>query len=486
LMLLVLLPVPYVEASAATVFKSKYKRAMVGAAGVAAELFIAAIAFYLWLLVEPGLLRGILFNVMIIAGISTLLFNGNPLLRYDAYYVLADLIEIPNLATRSLAYWRYLTERYLFGESDADSPLSSRVEKAWFLLYGFGSTLYRILLTFVIALFIASQFFVIGVLLAIWAIVAMVVFPVTKGIRRFLTNPRLRRHRKRMVAVVAGIVLGLGGFLASVPMPSHSNAQGILWLPDDMIVRAGANGFLTEFIVGSGARVGHGAELIRLHDSILDVRVRLAEAKVAELEAEYNAQFATDRAEAQITNERLKSELANLDLVRERAGELTVRAATDGVFIAPQMVDLPGRYIHKGDLLGYVVGDRQPLVRVVVQQHVVDKVRSATERVRARLVDHPEIALTGNVLREVPAADEYLPSLALAPEGGGEIATDPRETENPKVLQRVFQFDMELDGVEQVDYFGQRVFVRFDHQMEPLALRWYRSIRLLFLKSFNV
>src|SRR5262245_20932918 len=98
---LVLLPVPYVEASAATVFKSKYQRAVVGAAGMAVELFVAAIAFYLWLLIEPGPLRATLFDLMLIASVSTLVFNGNPLLRYDAYYILADLIEIPNLAMRS-------------------------------------------------------------------------------------------------------------------------------------------------------------------------------------------------------------------------------------------------------------------------------------------------------------------------------------------------------------------------------------------------
>jgi putative peptide zinc metalloprotease protein len=156
IVLLVLLPVPYVEASAATVFKSKYRRALVGAAGMGVELFVAAIAFYIWLLVEPGLVRAILFNVMLIASVSTLLFNGNPLLRYDAYYILADLIEIPNLAVRSTRYWGYLIERYILGVHDAEAPDASWAEKVWFLFYGFASTLYRIFVTIVIALFIAG------------------------------------------------------------------------------------------------------------------------------------------------------------------------------------------------------------------------------------------------------------------------------------------------------------------------------------------
>ena len=131
--LVTVLPVPCVEASASTTFRSKYQRALVGAAGVAFELFIAAIAFYLWMLAEPGVFRAVLFNVMVIAGVSTLIFNGNPLLRFDAYYILADLIEIPNLAARSARYWAYLLERYVLGAKELDPPdATPRAEKAWF------------------------------------------------------------------------------------------------------------------------------------------------------------------------------------------------------------------------------------------------------------------------------------------------------------------------------------------------------------------
>ena len=486
IMLLVLLPVPYVEASAATVFKSKYQRAVVGAAGMAVELFIAAIAFYLWLLIEPGLVRAVLFNVMLIAGVSTLLFNGNPFLRYDAYYILADLIEIPNLAARSTRYWGYVIERYIFGVHEAEAPDATGTEKAWFLFYGFTSILYRIFVTIVIAWFIAGQFFVIGVLLALWAVGAMAIFPVIKAIRHLAENPRMRRHRSRVIAVTASIVLGLGGFLLIVPMPHHSYAEGVLWLPEDAMVRAGANGFLSQFLTQPGTSVVNGDALVQSHEPGLLAQLRRSEAKVAELQAEYSAQFVTDRAKAQIIHDKLISEQANLALVRERVAELVVRAKTDGVFVAQQMGDMPGRYYRKGDLLGYVIGKAQPLARVVVSQEAVDKVRLATDRVRVRRVDQPQRAWEGKVSREVPGGGEYLPSSALAVEGGGEIAVDPRDTKGPKTLERIFQIDVELDDMNHVNHFGQRVFVRFEHQMEPLSVQIYRSIRLLFLSSFNV
>src|SRR5215510_10803669 len=97
-MLLVFAPLPYVDASAASGFRSKWRRALVGAAGMMVEVFVAALALYVWLTVEPGLIRALAFNTMVVAGISTVMFNGNPLLRYDGYYILSDVLEIPNLA----------------------------------------------------------------------------------------------------------------------------------------------------------------------------------------------------------------------------------------------------------------------------------------------------------------------------------------------------------------------------------------------------
>ena len=102
-MFLVFAPVPYVDASAASEFRSKWRRALVGAAGMIVEVFFAALALYVWLAVEPGIVRALAFNVMVVAGISTVVFNGNPLLRYDGYYILSDLLEIPNLAQRGHA-----------------------------------------------------------------------------------------------------------------------------------------------------------------------------------------------------------------------------------------------------------------------------------------------------------------------------------------------------------------------------------------------
>ena len=113
IMFLVFTPIPYVDASSASALPQKTRRALVGAAGMIVEVFVAALAFYVWLNAEPGAVRTVAFNAMLIGGVTTLGFNANPLLRFDGYYILADLIEIPNLRSRSNAFIGYLMERYV-------------------------------------------------------------------------------------------------------------------------------------------------------------------------------------------------------------------------------------------------------------------------------------------------------------------------------------------------------------------------------------
>src|SRR5262245_59749323 len=161
IMMLVLAPVPYVDASDAATFRSKWHRALVGAAGMLVEVFIAALAVLVWAIIEPGTIRSIAYDVMLIAGVSTIVFNANPLLRFDGYYILCDLIEIPNLGFRSNRYWGALIQRFLFG-LEGESSRSTFGERIWFLLYAPSAFVYRLVVLFGIALFVASEFFVIG------------------------------------------------------------------------------------------------------------------------------------------------------------------------------------------------------------------------------------------------------------------------------------------------------------------------------------
>jgi putative peptide zinc metalloprotease protein len=487
IMLLVLMPVPYVDASAATVLRSRWSRALVGAAGMLVELFVAALAFYLWMSVEPGLARALCFNVMLVAGVSTLIFNGNPLLRYDAYYILADLIEIPNLAQQSARYWGYLAERYLLRVDDAVSPAGSRSESLWFLFYGLTSTIYRLLVTIAIALFIGTRFFFVGVVLALWAGTMMAVMPLVRVLRHLQARPSLRERRGRVTLIGGALALLLALFIGLVPVPMRVQAEGVVWLPEQATLRAGANGFLSRFEVEPGRAVKAGQVLLASFDPTLDARLRGLEARVAELEANYQIEFINDRSRADIARDQLELERDALARDQLRARGLKVAAASDGVFTVTQANDMPGRYYHQGDVLGYVLGVAKPVVRVLVEQAVVDAIARGTRSIEIRVTGNAATILTGRILRQVPAGGDETPSRALLSQGGGRIAADPRDPQGRRTLERVFQLDVEPDApIGPTGLYGQRVFVRFDLAREPLARQWYASLRRLFLSHFSV
>ena len=207
-MFLVFLPVPYVDASDSAALRQKSRRAFVGAAGIIVEAFLASLALFVWLNAEEGMVRAIAFNVMLIGGVSTLLFNGNPLLRFDGYYVLSDLIEAPNLGHRSNRYLGYLIQRRLFGVEHLEPPATAPGEARWLIFYSIASFCYRIFIMTVIVSVVATKFFVIGVLIALWAVVLMVGVPLGKQLRFLLTSPVLRRNRGRALGVTAGMIAG--------------------------------------------------------------------------------------------------------------------------------------------------------------------------------------------------------------------------------------------------------------------------------------
>src|SRR5262245_32452787 len=197
-MLLVFAPVPYVDASASAAFRSKWRRILVGAAGMMVELFLASLALYLWLLIEPGMLRAVCYNTVLIAGISTVIFNCNPLLRFDGYYILCDFIEIPNLGMRANRCWGWLIDRWVFGAKIA-RPSPSPGEQAWLITYAPLAFAYRASVVLAIAVFIANRYFIVGVAIALWAVFFGLVWPLLKGISHVLTSPILERHRLRAV-----------------------------------------------------------------------------------------------------------------------------------------------------------------------------------------------------------------------------------------------------------------------------------------------
>jgi putative peptide zinc metalloprotease protein len=485
-MLLVLTPVPYVDASSAWGFRDKGKRMLVGAAGIAVELFLGALALFVWLSVEAGAVRAIAYNVMLISGISTLLFNGNPLLRFDGYYVLADAIEIPNLGTRANKYLGYLFQRHVLGVADADSPAASPGERAWMVVYGIAAFLYRAFILFVIIVFIAGKFFLVGVLLALWALGTQVFVPVGKSVSFLAGSPGLRRQRGRAIGTTVALLLAAFGLVFLAPAPSWTRAEGVVWVPEEAQVRAGTEGFVERLLAPPDSEVVRGQPLIEAQDPFLRTRVAVLQAQLAELTAQYDALQTVDRVQAAMIREEMTAVAANLERSREREAQLILRSPANGRFVVPQAADLPGRYVAKGQLVAYVVEPRELTARVAVGQDDIAQVRERTRGVEVMLAGWGADPVRAQVRREVPGASRQLPSAALGSAGGGLFAVDPRDNQGVTALGRVFQVELALPPEVRSAYLGARVFVRFDHGFEPVGLQIYRALRQLFLRLFDV
>ncbi|MCP5060369.1 MAG: HlyD family efflux transporter periplasmic adaptor subunit [bacterium] len=485
-MLLVLTPVPYVDASSASAFASTRQRALVASAGMIVEVFVAALAFYVWLAAEPGTVRTLAYNAMLIGGITTITFNANPLLRFDGYYILADLLEIPNLRQRSNQQIGYLTERWLLGHKDAEPP-DAQGREPWILVtFGVAAFIYRVFVVGLILLFVFELSLVLGGLLLLISGVGWIGMPIFKGFRFLFRNPRLRRVRGRAVAGTAACATALALLLFAVPTPFRTVAEGVVWVPEQALVRVESSGFIEEILVEPGASVEAGTPVLRLRDPDLsaEVRTRAAELRALRVRAAEAQRESVARARA--LDDRVQLSARRLARAEEESEGLTLRAGRSGRLVLPNAEDLLGRFARRGDLLAYVVRPDGFEVRAVVSQDDVELVRDRLEEIRVRPAEQVGRVLPARLSRVVPSASAALPSPALGSEGGGSVAVDPREGNGTNAVQPHFQIELTLPEGAGALALGGRVYVRFDHGAASLADRAFRSLRQLFLARLEV
>lgn len=485
IMFLVFMPIPYVEASSATNFRDKYRRMTVAAGGMIVEVFLAAIAMILWTMLEPGMARAITFNIIFLASVSTLLFNGNPLLRYDGYFILSDYLEIPNLGPRSNQYIAYLIQRYLFRASIV-FPDASAGERSWFVIYGTLSFFYRMFVWTVIILFVASKFFFIGVVLAIWGAFFMIVRPLIRIFKYLLTSINLRPVRTRALSVT-GVFLGCVALtLFAIPIPYTTIVEGVIWLPEGAIVRAKTSGFVDSINAEKNGEVVSGDLLITMHEPLLKSKVNVLESDLLELSTEYETLEMADRVKAGIVAEQISLLKSRLAEAQSELTNLLVLSVSKGRFIPVELGNFKGRYFRKGEVLGYVLGTNVPTVKTVVNQQDYLLVRERNVGIEARLAENPGSRVPLKIIQEVPAASDSLPSRALTQEGGGELYLDPSDSKGNKAINSHFEFELSAESGLTTDRAGGRVFVRFNHGPEPLFWRLHKTIRLMFLSKFSI
>ncbi len=483
-MFLVFYPVPYVDASASAAFPSKWARALVGAAGILAEIAIAAAALFLWRAAEPGLLRDAAYNAMLISGLSTLLVNGNPLLKFDGYYVMSDLIEIPNLQKRANEWWGQVLRRWLLDAATPDAPRATPFEARVFAIYAPAAFVYRMTIMLSIALYVASRYFIVGVALALWSVTQGLILPIGKLIRKFGTDTRLAEKRGRAGVLALATAAAILAFVILVPLPLRTTVQGVVWLPETAYLRAATDGTLAEVLVRPGSRVEDGQPILRLEDADLSAARDAEAARVAEARQGLRIANVEERNAIAIAAETLAQAEARLARLDDRVAGLTLRAGAAGTLDLPPPDDLIGRYYAQGDRIGHVLPHTADTIRAVAPEYLAELIDRRLVLAELRLTTTPETH-AAHLVRSVPAAERQLPSPALAQANGGPIATDPMAQEATTALDPVLVLDLHSETLAADTPFGNRAYARLDFGTEPLAPRALRATRRVFLRHFG-
>ncbi len=481
IMLLVFFPVPYVDSSSAYGFSDRKRRMLVSAAGIMVELFLASIALLVWVNTDSGTLHDMAFDVVIIGGLSTVIFNANPLLRFDGYYILSELIQIPNLGKRSQQYLGYLFKHHVLAIPGLQSPVTARGEKKWLFSYGIGAGIYRVFITLFIAFWVASKFFIVGFLLALWAIIVQMIYPTLKNF--YLLFPIARQaNRLDRLGIVVSIFLIVFTVSLLVPAGNSTYAEGVVSLPENAYIRAGTDGIVSRIVRQDGSRVEPGVTVLLLENIELETRHDILLARLEEARARHKDAFLQDRTQSESLKAKVLTLEAELEDIEFQLSSLQVTSAVPGVVCLPLAGDLPGRYVSRGEVIGYIADLDQVTAQVVVHQSDIDRVRRQSQTIKVKLSSRPGETHTATLIRELPQAIDRLPSRLLGSGAGGDVAVDARDEYGVQTISNIFQVEISLPAkIASGKYLGQRIYVRFIHEPESLGnqiLSWLRQILL--------
>ncbi len=510
-MFMIVLPIPYCDATTSWAFVNKWHRILVSSAGVMSELAVASLAAILWARTDAGFAHTLAYNVMFVASVGTLLFNINPLLRYDGYYILADLTEIPNLSTRSYELLKWLTRRYLFGvKGEPCPPLHDRTEGAIMVAHAALAFPYRLLVMVSIVMFVAQKYFIFGLLLAMFGIVMWLGTPVVKGLSYVLSEPSLQVVRVRAVSLSFGLLFAAVIFLGFVPMPARVQCLGVVEPLERITYRAPHDGFLQEAHVEDGQHVEKAQPLFAMYDPEMQHQYARALAGVELEEMRRDSGLTEGPAAGQIAESLYREAVERRDAMEDAMAEMSVEAPFAGFVIAPELDARLGSYIEAGDTLLTLATLDDIVIRAYVDDREfawlfpngLDRDGAALVHVSGRLYDHPdEVVEFGiDVQRSGVAGARTLPFQSLGGNVvGGGIALDPTDSRGQRTLTPQWLVTLrprtplvergraEPENSSAMSAMpGTRARIRFSRPPEPLIRQWIRHLRQMLSERFEI
>ncbi len=491
IMFLFFAPVPYIDVSSSVQIRSRWARAAVGLAGVYSELFLAFLAVLLWSGTAPDTSLHLLArNCVVITSVSTLLFNINPLLRFDGYFVFSDLLDMPNLYQRSQAYMVYLFKKYILGVARAATVVQKKGEKYFYPVYAIAAFIYRILITVSIFFLLENNLATLGFLLA--SALAMLWFglPLIKGAAYLISGPELAGRRGRSqgrFAVFAGVLAFL---LLGLPVESSVVVEGVVESRDQHLIFSEVEGALVDFAPTDG-RVARGRTMVATIDNP-GLKAEVEKMRLSVVVTRAKMEYAHDRGDvdqAGMHALELQSSLKQWEMLQSEADRQVLAAPADGVWVAPDLTRRQGKWIGKGDMLGLIYSPENLRLRAAVDQF-------DAARLFAETLDRAEFCISGRLdiskvagrlfearleSEPTPAGRRELLHPSLAIQAGGEAQVTRGARGETLTVHHFFELRLlpEEAALPRL-HPGQKVLVRLVFGHQSLGVQWLRRFRQFF------
>ncbi|QDT12020.1 efflux RND transporter periplasmic adaptor subunit [Planctomycetes bacterium K23_9] len=486
-------PLAYVDVSNGWRLTSRWRRIGISLAGMYVEWIVAALSVILLTQSESPLVQHILHNLIVVAGVSTLLFNANVLMRFDGYFVLADILEMPNLYTEAINEQKRIARRHLFGLSE---PTSQYI--GWRLvvlrLYGFAAMFWKVTICFSLGIAAATMFAGAGIVFAVFGITLWLGRPI-KLFVGFIGALFSRNAASCFRGCLASSALALAAWFVvfGVPMPTSVQVPAVVRFRPDSIVRSGAEGFVTAVHVRDSQRVSRGDLLIELQNP--ELRQRLLELQIDRMKTETQrrgAQQTGDASLAQILAQQADSLSDQIANVQHQVDSLRLVAIRDGLVHARNIQHLTGTMVHEGDpLLTIAEGCDKEVLAVVAQRQVNTVRQSLGKQVSIRTASFRRVQ--GTVDRVDPRGATQLDAPSLSATNGGPLAVRPvsnseeaADAETTRLLEPHFNSRILLDASTASTLpAGMRLQTLIGYRSDTIAVRLQSLIARLWHQSHD-
>ncbi|QDT13087.1 HlyD family efflux transporter periplasmic adaptor subunit [Planctomycetes bacterium K23_9] len=425
LVFIVLAPMPYVDVTSIWKLDSKWKRILVSAAGMYAEIFVAAVAAIIWCNTFDPLVKQHCVNVIVTATLVTVLFNANPLMRFDGYYILSDAIEMPNLATHGRQWMAYFMRRYFMGVQ-VKCPQWPEGKHAIVVVYAILSFVWRILITVSIAITAEVLFHGAGVVLAVTSLLVGIAIPLYRSINT-LTKTKQASYARMLLISGLGAAC-LWGAWSVVPWYSQARVPVVVDYHPAEEIRCGVSGFLVENAVRVGDRVKKGQVLAVLSNRELEI-----EADNLRLQIEQSLQRARDYrvdgaiAAVQVEWRNRHSLETRADQVRQQIVSLRVVAPSDGIIAESDIESRRGTVLKAGDRMFVMGTNDREMIYGLIDQRDIDAFRDRDgESIDIHVWGTGRESFQGTVRRVLPRASTDLKHAALGAHVGGPLTVQPK------------------------------------------------------------